>query len=140
VSARIALYGFAEARAAFDGAPRLIEAELTESGTALLDRAVQTLTTYPAERERQTYVRTGNLKDGWLQPGPVWQVGQTGISFSLTNTVPYAQWVEGDQQAWMHAGRWPLVADAEAQLRADAEIEFGHALDRAAARINETTR
>ena len=71
---------------------------------------------YPAKRPTQTYVRTGRLANSWAAI----QV-RTGV-WSLTNTAtnqktgaPYAFRVVGDadgeNQAWMHEGRWWIARD-----------------------------
>ena len=60
---------------------------------------------YPPQRPGQTYVRTRRLKRGFEAQR------QRSLEWSITNVAQhrgkfYAGYVIGDQQAWMHAGRW----------------------------------
>jgi hypothetical protein len=61
---------------------------------------VAALSVYPPPRG--TYVRTYRLRRGWQQ-APT-RIDAEGVAF--TNPVPYASFVQGDRQAWMHVGRW----------------------------------
>ncbi|MDQ2995462.1 MAG: hypothetical protein M3R61_00180 [Chloroflexota bacterium] len=63
---------------------------------------VDALTDYPSARPGQRYTRTNALKRGWQRASPLDQGG----SFQLVNATPYAGLVQGDDQDWMHAGRW----------------------------------
>lgn len=60
----------------------------------------------PAPRSgRAPYRRTGNLARQWAvrrqQPGLI----------EITNVADYAEYVQGEQQAWMHRGVWMTVRD-----------------------------
>lgn len=59
------------------------------------------LMTYPPPRPGQRYRRTGRLRGGWTHSRGAMGVGR------LSNNVPYAQYVQGQRQGWMHRGRWP---------------------------------
>jgi hypothetical protein len=63
---------------------------------------VQDLSAYPPERSDQTYQRTGELGRGWERATPLDQ----GQGFQLVNPSEHARWTQGDDQAWMHKGRW----------------------------------
>lgn len=61
-------------------------------------------TKYPAKRPGQTYVRTGRLANSFA-------VNREGkASYAIQNRASYAVYVIGDargqNQAWMHEGRW----------------------------------
>lgn len=56
---------------------------------------------YPPPPPSSRYRRTGRLRGGWTHSR-----GRMGVG-RLTNTVPYAQYVQGPRQARIHQGRWP---------------------------------
>ena len=68
---------------------------------------IDALSQYPEERSGQKYVRTNALKRGWQRASPLDQGG----SFQLVNATPYAGLVQGNNQAWMHVGRWQKASD-----------------------------
>jgi hypothetical protein len=55
---------------------------------------------YPSKRSGQTYVRTGELANGWAA-----EPHGLGV-WSIVNRKEYAGWVVGMRQAWMHVQRW----------------------------------
>lgn len=59
---------------------------------------------YPPPPPGSTYTRTGALGDGWSTEGPS-GAGPT-LEAAAVNSVPYARWVMGEDQAAIHAGRW----------------------------------
>lgn len=69
---------------------------------------------YPPERSGQRYERTGDLGRGWRPDDGAFVGGAFVVSIS--NAVEYAPWVQGEQQAWMHVGRWDTIVDAEREL------------------------
>lgn len=76
------------------------------------DQTAKTLrqTPYPARRPGQTYTRKGKLTGSWRheQRGAgVWSI----VNRASNNGQPYAQWVVGDNQSWMHRGRWWKARD-----------------------------
>lgn len=91
-----------EVRAALKRRATAIAPAFRLAGAQTRRLLVGLLTAYPAERPGQSYTRTQALKRGWERAAPI----ETGLSISLTNTVSHAGWVQGDQQAWMHVGRW----------------------------------
>ena len=87
---------------------------------------------YPAQRPNQKYRRSGELSRRWAS-----QNQQTG-RWAITNQAShkgrlYAGYVVGDDQAWMHRGRWWKARDViEAQMK-----EFVRALSREIEKIWE---
>lgn len=57
-------------------------------------------TPYPPQRPGQTYKRTGRLANSFAvkKQGPA--------VYTLVNSAEYASFVIGENQAWMHKGRW----------------------------------
>lgn len=90
---------------AFDGA-----ATLTRVANDYLARMQIDLNHYPPPPPGSKYKRTGRLGRGWLQRTE----GAQGI-VRLENVTPYAPWVQGYQQAWMHVGRWETVEQVKAR-------------------------
>lgn len=75
-------------------------------GEWMLGNESRGLKHYPPKPTGSTYVRTFNLRNGW-------QLRNTGdgVNVRVVNPVKYAAYVQGnDTQAWMHAGRWRVVA------------------------------
>jgi hypothetical protein len=68
---------------------------------------IDALSVYPAERPGQKYVRTKALERGWQRAVPIDQ----GRGFQLVNAVAHASLVQGDDQAWMHVGRWQKASE-----------------------------
>lgn len=55
---------------------------------------------YPPPPSGSTYHRTGQL-------GSRWTIREAGSGmYAFENPTPYAGYVVGDEQAWMHRGRW----------------------------------
>lgn len=68
-------------------------------------------TRYPPKRPGQKYVRTGRLASSWRA-----EVNRGAVSIFNTAKQPrqarlYAGYVVGDDQAWMHKGRWWQARD-----------------------------
>lgn len=91
----------------FQALPRYVGADVRDSLTPVIDDLKQALAIYPAERPGQRYVRTGDLGRGWTEAKPQFVLKAGGaIDMRLTNPVDYTDLVQGERQAWMHAGRW----------------------------------
>ena len=98
---------------AFDG-----KATLTRVANEYLARMQIDLNHYPPVPPRSKYKRTGRLGRGWLHRTE----GAQGI-VRLENVTPYAPWVQGYQQAWMHkATGWETVEQVMARYH-DRMIE-----------------
>lgn len=67
---------------------------------------VAALSEYPPEPAGSTYERTEALKRGWQRASPI-----VGSKFELVNPVEHAGFVQGDDQAWMHVGRWTPASE-----------------------------
>lgn len=61
------------------------------------------LRVYPPTRPAQRYIRTFTLRRNWVWRS--WGITQ-GKTYALYNKTPYAIFVQGLRQAWMHVGRW----------------------------------
>lgn len=81
---------------------RHTQAIKTESDPIFRD-ARDRLRVYPPMRPGQKYVRTYTLRKNWLWRS--WSI-QQGRTYGLYNKTPYAIYVQGMQQAWMHVRRW----------------------------------
>ncbi len=101
--------------------PALLEAPMQRA----IELVRSKLREYPPERPGQTYVRTGDLGQGWADA----PVSSSSSGFGLTDTlsneaVEYAPFVQRDpqfgdpHQAWMHRDRWSTdaqILEASAQ-------------------------
>lgn len=73
---------------------------LEQIGSEVRERARQ----YPPELPNQRYVRTETLKRGWRVEDAVFIAGM--VTVEVTNAVEYAPFVQGDDQKFIHKGRW----------------------------------
>ena len=68
-----------------------------------------------------TYRRSGRLQSSWF-------LRRKGQGYSVGSDVPYARFVRGNAsgagQAWMHVGRWRLLAD----IASDTVVDLKAAL------------
>jgi len=98
-------------------------AKIPEIGSTTIIRALvnvrNKMQVYPSPPANSRYVRTYLLRDSW-------RVDTNGQRFALINTAAnrgreYAKYVvgspDGQDQAWMHVGRWQLMRDV-----IDAEV------------------
>lgn len=77
---------------------------------------------YPSPPAGSAYRRTNDLRRGWQPIGPVTTPGR-GVYAGAVNEVDYADYVMGDRQAAVHAGRWRTTDQiAEQQEQAVADI------------------
>lgn len=88
---------------------------------------VEQLAAYPPAPGGSRYARTGALGRGWQRATPV--TGGTG--FQLINPVSYAGLVQGDDQAWMHQGRWRTVSAIAADLEPQVIAAYTQAIQQA---------
>lgn len=68
-------------------------------------RAFLKSTPYPAKRPGQSYVRTGTLANSWRA-----RRVKDGV-WNIENSAEYSGFVVGENQAWMHEGRWWKARD-----------------------------
>lgn len=70
-----------------------------------------------------TYIRTGRLGDSWSSSELDWS------AFVFENRADYAGLVVGEDQAWMHRGRWwratDRIAERTDELMRDLEEALG---------------
>lgn len=74
---------------------------------AAADEILPDLKTYPPERPGQKYVRTFELRDTWRKSEA--QRVVSAVSVNITNPTEYGPFVQGDDQAEVHRGRWSTV-------------------------------
>jgi hypothetical protein len=88
-----------------------------------LHRYLRGTTNYPPPPSGSTYQRTGNLGGGWAATKTANSV------YSFDNPVEYAGYVVGDDQAFMHRGRWWQASErideriVELALMLDAKLK-----------------
>lgn len=112
--ASIEIHGLRELSAACAGFGATLQRELQRAQADARRRLVGRLTQEPPPRPGQRYVRTGQQSRGWQRAIPILEGG--GATMRLINPIAHDQYTQGDDQAWMHAGRWTTasaIADAE---------------------------
>lgn len=73
---------------------------------AILNDIAADAATYPPELPGQRYRRTNALHDEWLDADPVMDLQGDTLAGALTNATSYGPYVQGEDQAAIHAGRW----------------------------------
>lgn len=121
--------------ARFKGARRLIEEELEDATDSVLAEGARRLAAYPSRRAGQRYVRTGRLGRGWSQTDRRFVVQGNAKRAVLRNMTPYARYVQGEQIAWMHKGRWATVEAVQRSLDGFANQKLEAAGRRVAAQL-----
>lgn len=89
-------------QAALAAAKGKIPLALIKASTQARRLLVAELKQYPPAPTGSRYRRTGRLGRGWERAKGI----NGGMGFQLINPIEYAGLVQGDDQAWMHAGRW----------------------------------
>lgn len=125
--------------AALQREPELARPILEQTTRAALLDFLDPLTDYPAAIPSSRYRRTGDLGRLWTTAQPEIHVQSTGFEGALGNARPGAEYVQGEDQASIHAGRWPTVRQVaeerqgliQARYQAAAE-QIAGAIDRAA--------
>ena len=83
---------------------------------------VRRMKIYPPPPAASRYVRTGALGSGWT-------ITSKANGYTISNMTPYTKYVTGNaygqEQAWMHQGRWNLLRDVsdEEVAKLPKEIE-----------------
>jgi len=87
--------------------PRGVRGKACEAAAfTLMGNERKGLKYYPPAKSGATYKRTFDLRFGWQA-----QKWGDGTKIKITNAVPYAGFVQGDNtQAWFHKGRWRTVS------------------------------
>ena len=106
--------------------PRALE-PLLPTLRALGREVAAIMAQYPPERPNQRYMRTGDLGRAW-QPDEGVYVGN-GIVVTVSNATEYADYVQGENQAWMHEDRWDTIEDAERELADPVADKIADAVD-----------
>lgn len=88
---------------------RSLNAEIRKAQTEARKRLVQRLTDYPPPPPGSRYQRTYALQRGWERAVPV--LTNDGKAMQLINAITYVPYVQGDNQAWMHQGRWTKASE-----------------------------
>lgn len=131
----IRIDGTRELAVQLDQLPRRMLEEIDDATDTIAGRELRDLATYPAPPSASTYVRTLNLARGWAAPQERVSFGGGGFSKSFSNTVDYAHWVQGEDQAWMHQERWDTAEDIHARYQGAYEQAAQGAVDRAAQEV-----
>lgn len=114
---------------------RAVEDEIEAWAISGLQRRVGDLAAYPPPPPNSTYVRTGDLGAGWRNAKPRLDRRSGSVGLSLHNLVPYTPFVQGDQQARIHAGRWRKIADIDKAQQPQDERDLAERLERLAKRL-----
>jgi hypothetical protein len=135
----VEIEGANELAAALEREPEIARPILEKATRMALIDLVDPLTTYPAPPSGSRYKRTGDLGRLWTAAPPEVHVMGTGFEGVLGNARPGAGYVQGDEQAGVHQGRWQTVRqvaeDNQSLIQARYEAaarEIAGAIDRAA--------
>lgn len=67
------------------------------------------------------YERTERLKRAWARATPIYT---SGGGMQLTNPIPHADWVQGEDQAAYHEGNWKTVKQILDAIEPDIEQAY----------------
>lgn len=110
-SAEIVFTGLDEIIKGFDALPSQVNTDVRDELRPVLRDMKGRLATYPGERPRQKYRRTGRLGRGWVNTQERYIVrGAGSIDLVLTNPVEYVDRVQGDDQSIWFIGRWETAS------------------------------
>jgi hypothetical protein len=120
--------------------PQIAGIEWANASDAALYGLVNDLARYPPEPAGSSYRRTGTLGRLWGIAMPDFATIPTGFEGTLVNNTPYGEFVQGEDQAWMHSGRWEPAEAIAQKKRREIEGQFEAAAKRIEAEINRVTR
>lgn len=80
-----------------------LDAELEAGADPIVTEAQQE----PPERPGQRYVRSHRLSGSWKRSEARRSAGM--VEVDVTNPTEYGPFVQGEEQAWMHKGRWKTI-------------------------------
>lgn len=111
--------------AAFEGAPQIIETEVSTAIERVTDAARERLSREPSEIASQRYIRSHRLSGEWQNQKARFVVAGNSRRSVLRNITPYARWVQSRaDQAKVHQRRWSTVEDIQEELKPMAEDEL----------------
>lgn len=134
MSASVEIIGLENLIARWRGAPKIVQEEMSDALDTAFSRVIPHLATYPPETGG-SYVRTYKLRRGWTQTDRKFVVRGGEISARLTNPVGYVKWVQGDEQAKVHQGRWQTVTQIVGATRMEVMDVIGSRIVEVAARL-----
>jgi hypothetical protein len=123
---RITIDGYTEVVRGLRILPEKVLEEVRDALAPVLDALQGRLATYPPQRPAQRYVRSGVLGNNWTDARPQYTFKGTGLDARIVNVTSYASFVQGDDQAWMHAGRWSTAQ----RVLSEFEDELTSAVER----------
>lgn len=131
----IEIQGLAPLLQALEHYPDLVRPEMEQAAEAALLSLIPPLADYPAAPSSSTYRRTGTLGRTWTTARPEFAPLETGFEASIGNATPYGPFVQGDEQAKMHQGRWKTAQQIAEARRGEIEQYFEKALQRVAQKL-----
>ena len=108
--------------------PKDIKPAVAHALQGAADLLLVDIAKYPAPPPESSYVRTGTLGKSWNQ-----RVTQEPLQAIVGNPTSYGPYVQGDEQAWMHKGRWQTTAQVALKRATDIKRLIEAALARWAA-------
>jgi len=131
----IELKGADELIRALNEYPSIAEPDLRTATEQAYAGLVDPLATYPSQAPTN-YVRSGNLGRAWSSAIPELVFQRSTFSGRLGNAMPYGPYVQGDEQAYMHVGRWQTVREIVRVREPNIQRAYEAAGERIAAAIS----
>ncbi len=131
----VEIQGLAPLLQALEHYPDLVRPELEQASEAALLSLIPPLADYPAAPSSSTYRRSGTLGRTWTAARPEFAPLSSGFEASIGNATPYGPFVQGDEQAEMHKGRWKTTKQIAEAHRGEIEQYFEKALQRVAQKL-----
>ena len=132
MGARVDIRGLDPLVTKLKGFKGLLNPALARAQATIRRSLVSQLTVYPPPISA-TYVRTYQLQRGWERAVPIMR--SDGATMNLINSVSYAGYVQGEDQAKVHQGRWQTVQEIADDNSEAAMQAFEDAAQRACDKI-----
>jgi len=129
LSTTVEVKGLEELQRKFDMSNKVVKREAHDAMESAVALVHQRAGTYPPAPPSSSYQRKGAR--GGLASGFDHRVEHFsgGVKGFVTNTIPYAGYVRGEGQAWMHVGRWATMKKIVQEKMGQIEGFFKKAMD-----------
>jgi hypothetical protein len=103
--------------------PKYLEPEMNTWADGVVHQRLSGTGNYPPAPGGSTYQRTGQLGSSWRVEKP------GGGQYAFTNATPYAGYVVGEDQAFMHRNRWWIASERIDEQMVDLALRLAKAVE-----------
>lgn len=121
--------------ARMEAEPEVALIEIHRATDASFKSLLPDLKAYPAPPPNSRYRRTKTLGRTWSAAPFDFAYGSSGFEGTLKNSTPYGPYVQGDDQAPIHEGRWSTADEIAEKHEPQVQQYFDQAGERIAKKI-----